>query len=152
MARIATSSFKVSMDPPAGKLMAMAAHPWMVPPNGFALQSTSLHAHRRIDGDMNMNSSDDPLLTPFALRGLTLRNRIVMSPMTRGFSPGGVPGRNVADYYTRRAERKVGLIITEGVGVDHPASLGAGSMNEDNVPVLHGEAALQGWKKVVDSV
>jgi 2,4-dienoyl-CoA reductase-like NADH-dependent reductase (Old Yellow Enzyme family) len=99
-----------------------------------------------------MNIPDDYLLAPFALRGLKLRNRIVMSPMTRGFSPGGVPGRNVADYYTRRAERKVGLIITEGVGVDHEAALGAGSMNEDNVPVLHGEAALRGWKNVVGSV
>jgi 2,4-dienoyl-CoA reductase-like NADH-dependent reductase (Old Yellow Enzyme family) len=99
-----------------------------------------------------MTSPDDPLLTGFELRGLKLRNRIVMSPMTRGFSPGGVPGQNVADYYSRRAQRKVGLIITEGVGVDHPAALGAGSMNEDNVPVLHGQAALEGWKRVVDSV
>ena len=99
-----------------------------------------------------MTFQNDPLLTGFALRGLELRNRIVMSPMTRGFSPGGVPGQNVADYYSRRAERKVGLIITEGIGVDHPAALGAGSMNEDNVPVLHGSAALEGWKRVVDSV
>jgi len=94
----------------------------------------------------------DPLLIPFQLRGLTLRNRIVMSPMTRGFSPGGVPGQNVADYYARRAARKVGLIITEGVGVDHPAALGAGSMDEQNVPVLHGEDALAGWRRVVDAV
>jgi len=99
-----------------------------------------------------MTFQNDPLLTSFALRGLELRNRIVMSPMTRGFSPGGIPGQNVADYYSRRAERKVGLIITEGIGVDHPAALGAGSMNEDNVPVLHGSAALEGWKRVVDSV
>jgi 2,4-dienoyl-CoA reductase-like NADH-dependent reductase (Old Yellow Enzyme family) len=99
-----------------------------------------------------MNIPHDPLLSPFELRGLKLRNRIVMSPMTRCCSPGGVPGRNVADYYTRRAERNVGLIITEGVGVDHPAALGAGSMNEDNVPVLHGDAALQGWQQVVGSV
>ena len=97
-------------------------------------------------------NAPDPLLTPFDLRALTLRNRIVMSPMTRGFSPGGVPGQNVADYYARRAQRKVGLIITEGVGVDHPAALGAGSMNEDNVPLLHGDAPLAGWKRVVDSV
>jgi 2,4-dienoyl-CoA reductase-like NADH-dependent reductase (Old Yellow Enzyme family) len=99
-----------------------------------------------------MTSQNDSLLTSFELRGLKLRNRIVMSPMTRGYSPGGVPGQNVADYYSRRAERKVGLIITEGVGVDHPAALGAGSMNEVNVPVLHGKAALEGWKCVVDSV
>jgi len=94
----------------------------------------------------------DPLLMPFKLRGLTLRNRIVMSPMTRCFSPGGVPGQNVADYYARRAARKVGLIITEGVGVDHPAALGAGSMDEQNVPVLHGEKALAGWRRVVEAV
>src|SRR5277367_1466464 len=80
-----------------------------------------------------MNIQDDPLLAPFGLGGLKLRNRIVLSPMTRGFSPGGVPGRHVADYYTRRAERNVGLIITEGVGVDHPA-------------------ALEGWRNVVGSV
>jgi len=94
----------------------------------------------------------DPLLTSFDLRGLTLRNRIVMSPMTRGFSPGGVPGQNVADYYARRAQRKVALIITEGVGVDHCAALGAGSMNENDVPVLHGDAPIAGWRRVVDAV
>jgi 2,4-dienoyl-CoA reductase-like NADH-dependent reductase (Old Yellow Enzyme family) len=99
-----------------------------------------------------MTIQDDPLLSPFQLRGLKLRNRIVMSPMTRGFSPNGVPGPNVAGYYARRAERKVGLIITEGAGIDHPAALGAGSMNEQNVPVLHGDAALAGWRRVVDAV
>jgi 2,4-dienoyl-CoA reductase-like NADH-dependent reductase (Old Yellow Enzyme family) len=99
-----------------------------------------------------MSLSNDPLFAPFALRSLTLRNRIVMSPMTRGFSPEGVPGQNVADYYRRRAERNVGLIVTEGVGVDHPAALGAGSMNENSIPLLHGAAALGGWKRVVDSV
>jgi 2,4-dienoyl-CoA reductase-like NADH-dependent reductase (Old Yellow Enzyme family) len=99
-----------------------------------------------------MSHSKDPLLTPFRLRDLELRNRIVMSPMTRCFSPGGIPGQNVADYYARRAERKVGLIITEGTGVDHAAAVGAGSMSEQNVPVLHGEAALAAWKRVVGAV
>ncbi len=93
----------------------------------------------------------DPLLTPFALRGLTLRNRIVMSPMTRNFSPGGVPNAAVAAYYRRRAAAEVGLIITEGVGIDHPASIGAGSMNEHDIPVLHGDA-VAGWRGVVDAV
>src|SRR6202167_6126114 len=99
-----------------------------------------------------MIHQEDPLLTPFRLRDLELRNRIVMSPMTRCFSPGGVPGEDVADYYTRGAERKVVLIITEGTGIDHAAALGAGSMGEQNVPVLHGEAALAAWKRVVDAV
>jgi 2,4-dienoyl-CoA reductase-like NADH-dependent reductase (Old Yellow Enzyme family) len=93
-----------------------------------------------------------PLFTPFTCGPLRLANRFVMSPMTRNFSPGGVPGDNVAAYYTRRAVAKVGLIITEGIGVDHPSAIGHGTMGEENIPVLHGEAALAGWRKVVESV
>jgi 2,4-dienoyl-CoA reductase-like NADH-dependent reductase (Old Yellow Enzyme family) len=93
-----------------------------------------------------------PLFTEFTYGPLTLANRFVMSPMTRNFSPDGVPGDNVAAYYTRRAMAKVGLIITEGVGVDHPSAIGHGTMGEENIPVLHGAAALAGWRNVVDSV
>jgi 2,4-dienoyl-CoA reductase-like NADH-dependent reductase (Old Yellow Enzyme family) len=93
-----------------------------------------------------------PLFTEFACGPLTLMNRFVMSPMTRNFSPGGAPGDDVAAYYTRRAMAKVGLIITEGIGVDHPSAIGHGTMGEENIPALHGEAALAGWRKVVDSV
>lgn len=87
------------------------------------------------------------LSRPFTVRGLTARNRIAMAPMTRQFSPDGVPGQDVADYYTRRAAGDVGLIITEGTYVDH-ASAGT----SDRVPRFHGEAALAGWKNVADSV
>ncbi|UAJ11333.1 NADH:flavin oxidoreductase [Polymorphobacter megasporae] len=89
----------------------------------------------------------NPLFRPFDMAGLHLPNRIVMAPMTRSFSPGGVPGANVAEYYQRRAEGQVGLIVTEGTGVNR-----AGSLNDPNVPVFHGEAALGGWGKVVDAV
>ncbi len=93
-----------------------------------------------------------PLFTQFSCGSLTLSNRFVMSPMTRKFSPDGVPGDDVAAYYRRRAMAKVGLIITEGVGVDHPSAIGHGSMAEENIPVLHGEAAIAGWRKVVERV
>jgi 2,4-dienoyl-CoA reductase-like NADH-dependent reductase (Old Yellow Enzyme family) len=92
------------------------------------------------------------LFSEFTSGPLTLANRFVMSPMTRNFSPDGVPGDNVAAYYTRRAMAKVGLILTEGVGVDHASAIGHGTMGEENIPVLHGEAALAGWRKVVESV
>ena len=39
-----------------------------------------------------------------------------MAPMTRGKSPGGRPTEEVAQYYRRRAEGGVGLIVTEGTG------------------------------------
>ncbi|MEQ1574084.1 MAG: NADH:flavin oxidoreductase [Vicinamibacterales bacterium] len=88
-----------------------------------------------------------PLFTPFTTPSLSLPNRIVMAPMTRGQSPGGVPGPNVAAYYRRRAEHGVGLIITEGTGIDHPAALGM-----PGVPFFHGEEALAGWAAVAKAV
>ena len=98
-----------------------------------------------------MTSPIDILFQPFELKNLKLRNRFVMSPMTRNFSPGGIPGENVAAYYRRRAAADVGLIITEGIGVDHPSALGAGSMGERDVPVLHGDA-VAAWAKVAAGV
>ncbi|MFE3326522.1 NADH:flavin oxidoreductase [Streptomyces sp. NPDC059176] len=87
------------------------------------------------------------LSRPFEVRGLKVPNRIVMAPMTREFSPGGVPGRDVAQYYSRRAAGGVGLIITEGTYVDHTS---AGT--SDKVPRFYGEAALEGWSAVADAV
>ena len=43
------------------------------------------------------------LSRPVSLNGLTVPNRIAMAPMTRMFSPGGVPGEDVRSYYARRA-------------------------------------------------
>jgi 2,4-dienoyl-CoA reductase-like NADH-dependent reductase (Old Yellow Enzyme family) len=94
-----------------------------------------------------MNSLVAPLLQPLSVGKLTLRNRIVMSAMTRSFSPGGVPGEDVAAYYGRRAENDVGLILTEGVGVDDAAAL-----DNPRIPVMHGDAALAGWRRVTERV
>ncbi|GJM74572.1 12-oxophytodienoate reductase [Paenibacillus macerans] len=87
------------------------------------------------------------LFKPFAGGHLKLDNRIVMAPMTRSFSPDGIPGPNVAGYYRRRAENGVGLIITEGTLINHPA---AGA--DHDVPHFYGEAALEGWARVVREV
>ena len=81
--------------------------------------------------------ASDVLFKPFEFKGLRLPNRIVMAPMTRSFSPGGVATEEVAAYYRRRAENQVGLIVTEGTGVDRPASL-----NDPNVPRFHGDKEL----------
>jgi 2,4-dienoyl-CoA reductase-like NADH-dependent reductase (Old Yellow Enzyme family) len=72
-----------------------------------------------------------------------LENRVVMAPMTRSFSPGGVPGPDVAAYYRRRAENGVGLIVTEGTAIAHPAAV-----SDAKVPRFHGEDALAGWAQV----
>ncbi|WP_280433918.1 NADH:flavin oxidoreductase [Nocardia carnea] len=87
------------------------------------------------------------LFRPLTVRSLGLANRIVMSPMTRSASPGGVPGADVARYYRRRAAGGTGLIITEGVAIDHPAAV-----DNPRVPRMYGEDALAGWRTVVDEV
>lgn len=87
------------------------------------------------------------LFSPFNLGSLSLQNRVVMAPMTRSFSPNGVPNQLVVDYYRRRAEGGVGLIITEGTCVGHKAASGY-----PNVPFINGDDQLAGWQKVVDAV
>ncbi|MCU7826693.1 NADH:flavin oxidoreductase [Kitasatospora sp. DSM 101779] len=93
------------------------------------------------------NRAADLLSRPVALNGLTVPNRIAMAPMTRMFSPGGVPGEDVRSYYARRAAAGVGLIVTEGTYVGHES---AGQ--SDRVPRFHGEEQLAGWAKVADAV
>jgi 2,4-dienoyl-CoA reductase-like NADH-dependent reductase (Old Yellow Enzyme family) len=92
-------------------------------------------------------SATDSLFKPFQLGALTVPTRVVMAPMTRSFSPGGVPTADVVEYYRRRAAAGVGLIITEGTTVNHPAANGYAA-----VPRFYGEDALAGWKQVVDAV
>ncbi|MFE9937149.1 NADH:flavin oxidoreductase [Streptomyces hirsutus] len=87
------------------------------------------------------------LSRPAVINGLTVPNRIAMAPMTRMFSPGGVPGEDVVSYYSRRAAAGVGLIVTEGTYVGHES---AGL--SDRVPRFHGEEQLAGWAKVADAV
>jgi len=89
----------------------------------------------------------DGLFEPFDVKSLRLRNRFAMAPMTRMLSPDGIPTREVAEYYRRRAAGGVGLIITEGTYIPDPA---AGP--DTAVPRHYGEHSLAGWKAVVDAV
>jgi 2,4-dienoyl-CoA reductase-like NADH-dependent reductase (Old Yellow Enzyme family) len=92
-----------------------------------------------------MNTSS--LFRPFNLKSLNIKNRIVMAPMTRSFSPRGIPTEDVANYYEKRAASEVGLILSEGTVINRPSS-----SNDPNIPHFYGEQALMGWKKVIDKV
>ncbi|MFC5451318.1 NADH:flavin oxidoreductase [Paenibacillus aestuarii] len=96
---------------------------------------------------MNKTQTVQSLFQPFSSKNMDLANRIVMAPMTRQFSPNGVPGADVAAYYRRRAENGVGLIVTEGTVINHPDA-----SNIANVPHFYGEEALAGWAHVVAEV
>lgn len=69
-----------------------------------------------------------------------------MAPMTRQFSPNGIPGTNVCHYYRRRAEGGVGLIITEGTTVPYKAA-----SSDVKIPCFHGPAQ-EGGRQVVNAV
>lgn len=94
-----------------------------------------------------MGNNVDALFKPFNLKGLALQNRITMAPMTREFSPQGVPTEEVAGYYRRRAEGGTGLIITEGTTINDPVA----TMSAD-IPQFHGDNALAGWGHTVREV
>ena len=93
-----------------------------------------------------MSTQPDVLFEPFAVKSLTLKNRIVMAPMTRSFARGGLPSDPHVAYYRRRAEGQVGLILSEGTVIERPHA-----RNDPGVPFFHGQA-LDGWKQVIDAV
>jgi len=88
-----------------------------------------------------------PLFQPFKLRGMEVKNRIAMAPMTRGRSPGGIPTPENAAYYRRRAENEVGLILSEGTLIRR-----RGAADNPNYPLFWSEEALAGWKRTIDEV
>jgi len=89
----------------------------------------------------------DPLFTPFQLGGLTLRNRVVMSPMSIHvrWSPEEIA--DVAAHFRRRAEGGVSLIMSGATLVDHPTA-GDESLG---LTTMYGES-LKGWAAVVREV
>jgi N-ethylmaleimide reductase len=88
---------------------------------------------------------DLSLFAPTTLGPLALRNRIVMSPMTRSRAVNAnTPNDLMAEYYGQRAG--AGLIITEGVS---PAPNGTGY---PRIPGLWSAPQVEGWKKVTQAV
>ncbi|WP_432713062.1 NADH:flavin oxidoreductase [Pedobacter sp.] len=89
----------------------------------------------------------DSLFRPFSLKSLNIKNRIVMAPMTRAFSPNGVPTPEVTAYYRKRVVGEVGLILSEGTVIDRVAA-----SNDAAIPHFYGTDALNGWSDVIQNV
>lgn len=85
------------------------------------------------------------LFATLPAHALQLKNRIVMSPMTRNRAlDAGVPNALMAEYYGQRAT--AGLIITEGTS---PSPNGLGY---PRIPGLFNAAQVEGWKAVTAAV
>jgi N-ethylmaleimide reductase len=88
---------------------------------------------------MNTNK----LFTSYKLGNIELKNRFVMSPMTRSRAIGNIPNDLMAEYYGQRSG--AGLIITEGIA---PSPNGLGY---SRIPGIFSAAQVDGWKKVTAS-
>lgn len=85
------------------------------------------------------------LFTPMDLHGLSLRNRIWMSAMTRTrATPDNVPTPLMAEYFAQRAE--AGLIVTDCTAVSEQ---GKGVING---PGIWRQDQIEGWRTVTDAV
>lgn len=85
------------------------------------------------------------LLSPIQIGDLTLKNRVVMAPMTRARSgEDRIPNALMAEYYVQRSS--AGLILSEATSI---SKQGLGWVN---TPGIYTDAQTAAWKPVVDAV
>jgi anthraniloyl-CoA monooxygenase len=87
-----------------------------------------------------------PMFTPFRARELTLKNRIVMSPMAMYSAVDGVPGDFHLVHLGSRALGGAGMIVAEMTCVSPDARITPGC------PGLWNDAQRDAWKRIVDFV
>ncbi|WP_031169112.1 bifunctional salicylyl-CoA 5-hydroxylase/oxidoreductase [Streptomyces durhamensis] len=87
-----------------------------------------------------------PMFTPFRLRGLTLRNRVVVSPMDMYSAHEGVPGDLHLVHLGARALGGAGLVMTEMVCVSEEGRITPGCTG------LYTGRQAEAWRRVTDFV
>src|SRR5271165_4841604 len=85
------------------------------------------------------------LFQPYRLHDLTLPNRIVLTPMTRGRAGAArLPNRLMAEYYTQRS--LAGLLITEATTISEEAN------GWNQTPGIYTDEMTEGWKHTTNAV
>ncbi|WP_375141672.1 bifunctional salicylyl-CoA 5-hydroxylase/oxidoreductase [Streptomyces sp.] len=87
-----------------------------------------------------------PMFTPFRLRGLTLRNRVVVSPMDMYSAVDGVPGDFHLVHLGARALGGAGLVMTEMVCVSEQGRITPGCAG------LYTGRQAEAWKRITNFV
>jgi N-ethylmaleimide reductase len=105
----------------------------------------SPHNYQLMGDIMATIDNSGTLFTPFDLRGLSLKNRVVMSPLTRSRAGDQrLPNALMAEYYAQRSS--AGLIISEATVV---SKQGIGWLNS---PGIYSDEQAEAWKQVVDGL
>ncbi len=79
---------------------------------------------------------NDPLLQPFQLKSLTLKNRIVSTPHSPAYADSGMPGERYQRYHEEKARGGVGMTMFGGsscVGPDSPSVFGQLDVGTDKI-------------------
>jgi 2,4-dienoyl-CoA reductase-like NADH-dependent reductase (Old Yellow Enzyme family) len=86
------------------------------------------------------------LFSPLKVGALTLKNRVIMAPLTRSraVGEGRIPNELMVEYYVQRAG--AGMIISEATSVD-PMGVGYA-----NTPGIWSSAQVEGWKKITQAI
>ena len=87
-----------------------------------------------------------PMFTPFKLRGLTLANRVVVSPMCMYSAADGMPTDFHLVHYGSRGMGGAALIVTEMTCVSADARITPGCTG------IWNDAQLDAWKRIVDYI
>ncbi|MCG6156440.1 alkene reductase [Rubinisphaera margarita] len=89
--------------------------------------------------------STSQLFSPFELGQLTLANRVVMAPLTRGRAgKARIPNKLMAEYYAQRSS--AGLIISEATTISEQAN----GWNES--PGIYTDEMTKAWKTITTAV
>jgi N-ethylmaleimide reductase len=93
-----------------------------------------------------MTTSNSAVFSDFRLTPyLSLKNKVIMAPMTRAnATESSLPTKKMVDYYARRAA--VGLIVSEGTLINSEA------MNCARVPGIYNEDQITAWRPIIDAV
>ena len=91
-------------------------------------------------------NEDENLFSPTRLGPYTLKNRVVLPPLTRSRSsqPGDIPNELMAEYYAQRSS--AGFMVTEGTQIE-PRGQGYAW-----TPGIYSSRQVEGWKKVTRAV
>ncbi len=100
---------------------------------------------RRAMSSPSDSTTSSALLSSFDLRGLPLRNRVVMAPLTRARAgKERIPNDLMVEYYLQRAS--AGLIIAEATTISEQ---GIGWVDS---PGIYNDAQVAGWSKITSAL
>ncbi|MER6678477.1 bifunctional salicylyl-CoA 5-hydroxylase/oxidoreductase [Streptomyces sp. NPDC000983] len=110
------------------------------------LRLRDAHFTEAVEREFGCPPGTPPMFTPFRLRGLTLRNRVVVSPMDQYSAVDGVPDDFHLVHLGARALGGAGLVMTEMVCVSAEGRITPGCTG------LYTAGQAEGWRRITDFV